>query len=87
MAEIRHTRNKQQLKKLIKQMQKMLSRSKEKLETVEGERDEASKKVGDLVTAVTNLNWKIQFGTSPVGGEAQTAASLPRTPVLHITRK
>ena len=87
VAEIRHTRNKQQLKKLIKQMQKMLSRSKEKLETVEGERDEASKKVGDLVTAVTNLNWKIQFGTSPVGGEAQTAASLPRTPVLHITRK
>ena len=91
VLEGRHQRNKQQLKKLIKQMQKMLSKSKEKIELVESERDDASKKVGDLVTAVTNLNWKIQYGGSAlpqIFPDGQSPAKLSQTaPAALITRK
>ncbi|QDZ24082.1 hypothetical protein HOP50_12g66190 [Chloropicon primus] len=91
IMEVRHTRNKQELKKLIKQMQKMLTKSKDKLEMVESERDEASKKVGDLVTAVTNLNWKIQYGSDQYQNVPDNSSGgtgrIPQTPLLHITRK
>lgn len=94
VMEARHNRNKQQLKKLIKQMQKMLTKSKEKIEMVESERDDASKKVGDLVTAVTNLNWKIQYGSPQYKdvelvpeAAAAAAADIMHTPVLRLTRK
>lgn len=92
VLEINHARNKQQLKKLIKQMQRMLTKQKDKIEMVEEERDDASKKVGDLVTAVTNLNWKIQY--SKAGEHWDEGDGAPRgritpggTPVLHLTRK
>ena len=55
----KHTRGKQKLRAAMKDMQRELRRHKDVIAMVEKERKDASKKVGDLISAVTNLNWKM----------------------------